>query len=161
MGVINDDVHINGHLTSKTAAIPAGTVTNAMVNGSAAIACAKIQKPRLLEYGTTGTAASATVPIYVCKGATATVQSIRAGSIAIAVGGATVTIDLKKNGSSILTGVITLDTSNTARLLEAGTVSSPGLVDGDWLELVIVATAGGGTIPTGLLVQVEVFEDQP
>lgn len=161
MAVIDTDLNIQGHLTARTMKIPSGTLTNDGVNGSAAIAATKIQKPRLVEYPTSGTATSATVPIYVCNGATATVMGIKAGSIAACIGGATVTVDLRKNGSTILSAVITLDSGNTARIMEAGTISNSSLVAADFLELVIVATTGGGTLATGLLVQVEIHEDQP
>ena len=160
MGTLNEDLFINGHLTSKTAALPAGTVTNAMVNGSAAIAATKIQKVIQKTYNQTGTAASATVPIYECRGQTATLQYIRAGSIVACLTTATITVDLKKNGSSVLSAVITLDNANTARVSEAGTITGTSLVQGDWLELVVVASASGGTLGTGLFVQVEIFEDQ-
>jgi hypothetical protein len=79
--------------------------------------------------------------------------------VAIAVGGATVTVDVKKNGATVLSSVITLDSGNTARIMENGTLSGTTLAAGDFLEAVIVATAGGGTIPTGLLVQVIIDED--
>lgn len=161
MAVIDTDLNVQGHLTSRTMKIPSGTVTNDAVNGSAAIAATKIQKPRLLEYGQNGTATTVTVPIYVTNGATATVQGIKAGSIAACSGAATITVDLRKNGSTILSSVITLDNANTARIMESGTVSNSALVAADFLELVITATAGGGTLGTGLLVQVEIHEDQP
>lgn len=158
---IDGDLNVVGHLTCSTLNVPAGTIDNADVNGSAGIAATKIQKPRLLRYSASGTAATATVPIYECRGATATVQSLRCGSIAAAIGDSTVTVDLKKNGSTILSGVVTLDNANTARVSEAAAFASTSLVVGDWLELVITATIGTGTLPTGLFVQCEIFEDQP
>jgi hypothetical protein len=79
------------------------------------------------------------------------VVSVKAGSIAIAVGAATVTVDVKKNNVSILTAVITLDTGNTARVAEAGTILTASAVAGDTYELVIVATAGGGTLAHGVV----------
>ena len=37
------DLHINGHLTMKTGALPAGTLTDAMVNASAALGVEKME----------------------------------------------------------------------------------------------------------------------
>ena len=89
-----------------------------------------------------------------------TVNSVKAGSIAAAIGDSTVTIDIKKNGSTILSAVITLDSSNTARITEAGTISRAGtFVAGDWYEVVIIATAGTRTLPTGVFVLCEVDQD--
>jgi hypothetical protein len=157
---LDGDVYVTGHLQARTLKIPAGTVTDAAVGEDAAIAATKIQKPRLLTYSRDGTAASATVPLYECRGATATVVDVRVGSVGVAVGAATVTVDIKKNGTTILSGVVTLDNGNVARVSEPGTVALDDLVTGDWLDVVVTATAGGGTLPTGLLVQVEIFEDQ-
>ncbi len=154
------DMSVLGDLSCRTFTPPAGCVSNASVAAGAGIAATKIQKPRLIHYGQSGTAVSVTIPIYVCLGATATLQSFKAGSIVLNIGAATVTIDLKKNGSTILSAVITLDTANIARVLEAAAFTSASLVAGDFLELVITATIGGGTLATGLFVQAEIFEDQ-
>ncbi len=156
---VEGDVYVNGNLSSKTATPAAGSVVDASVGAAAAIDATKLQHQHRLVLGQTGTATSVTQPIYHCYGATGTVIAIYAGSIAIAVGGATVTVDLKKNGSSILTGVITLNSSSVARIGQAGTLTgSTSLVAGDVLEVVTVATAAGGTIPTGLFVAVTVNE---
>lgn len=157
---IHGDVSILGNLTARTFTPPALSVSNAAIAAAAGIAATKIQKPRLIEYGQSGTAASATIPIYVCNGATATIVSLKAGSIGLNVGDSTVTVDLKKNGASILSAVITLNASNVARVLEAATLASTSLVADDFLELVIVPTVGTGTLATGLFVQLEIHEDQ-
>jgi hypothetical protein len=138
---------------------PPGTILDADVSAGAGVQYTKLQQLRPAVYSQNGTAASATIPIGVVYGATGTLVSIKAGSIAACAGAATITVDLKKNGSSVLTAVITLDNANTARVMEAGTFSSTSLVTGDFLELVITATAGGGTLGTGLLVQVRWAED--
>jgi hypothetical protein len=136
--------------------VPAGTVTNAGIGASAAspIDTEKVEQQVNRHYFKAGSAASETVPIHVAR-ADGTVTFINAGSVAIAVGAScTVTIDLKKNGSTVLTSVITLDQNNTARVTEPGTINTADYSEDDWFELVIVATAGGGTLPTGLYVDV-------
>ena len=72
----------------------------------------------------------------------------------------TVTVDVKKNGVSVLTAVITLDSANTARIAEDGTLDSGEvtLAVDDLLEIVIVATVGTGTLATGPFVDVVVEE---
>ena len=97
--------------------------------------------------------------IHVVKGTTGTVVAFRAGSIVAATGNATVTIDLKKNGTTVLAAVITLDNANTAYTLEEGTLSVTAVAAGDVLTLVIVATVGTGALPTGLFAEVVVRED--
>lgn len=157
---IEGDVYVNGTLTGKTLAPSAGCVVDASVSASADIAATKVNhQHRAVFAQANSSAASETRVIYVCYGASGTVVAFSAGSIAAAVGAATVTVDLKKNGTSILTGVITLDNANTARVVEAGTLTgSNSVVAGDVLEVVTVATAGGGTLPTGVFAAATINE---
>jgi hypothetical protein len=156
---VEGDLYVNGGLSSKTFTAPSGSITNAMVATNAAIAATKVAHQHRLVLSQSGTATSVTQPIYHCYGATGTTIAVYAGSIAIAVGAATVTVDVKKNGTTILSGVVTLNSSSVARIGQAGTITVPALVAGDVLEVVTVATAGGGTLPTGLFVAVTVNED--
>jgi hypothetical protein len=105
------------------------------------------------------TATTETKVVATIYGATGTILSFKAGSIAPCSGAATITLDLKKNGTTVLASVITLDNANAARVAEAGTLSVVSLVAGDVLEIVVTATAGGGTIGTGLFAEVRWAED--
>jgi hypothetical protein len=105
-----------------------------------------------------------TIPIWRVYGATATLLELAVGSIAIAVGAATVTVDLQRSTAggafaSVLSAVVTLDTANTARVAELAGIATAGGVAGDLYQLVITATAGGGTLPTGLFVFLTLKED--
>jgi hypothetical protein len=92
-------------------------------------------------------------------GATATVIKFLAGCIVIPIGAATVTVDLRKNGSTILTGVITLNSSSISRIAQAATILTTSAVVGDWFDVVVTATASTGTLPTGVFWQLEIDED--
>lgn len=132
-----------------SASLPASSVTNAAVAAAAGIDASKLEhrhRPLYTQPNTTAT--SVTQVIYVAKAA-GTVNSFRAGSIAACAGAATITVDLKKNGSTILSAVITLDSSNSNYVPEAGTVNTAAYVADDVFTIVTVATAGGGTIGTG------------
>jgi len=159
MNGVDGDFLVGGTLYVGSFVPSSGSIRNASVAADAAIAASKLEHQFALTYGTSGTAASATIPIHCAYGATGDVISIKAGSVAIAVGAATVTVDLKKNGTTVLTGVITLDTGNTAYIGEAGSILTAPYVAGDTFTLVVVATAGGGTLPTGLFVTVILRED--
>lgn len=138
---------------------PSGCITDDAVVAAALLAYTKLQQMRVESGNQPNSAATTeTRTMAVVVGATGSILSFKAGSIAIAVGAATVTLDLKKNGTTVLSAPITLDTGNTARILESATISVPGLVVGDWLEVVITATAGGGTLPTGLFYQLAFYE---
>ena len=156
--VIQGDLHVTGTVTGGSLTPSALTVTNASVSSTAAIAATKLEHQFALSYTQNGTAASATIPLHVAYGA-GTIVAIKAASIAIAVGAATVTVDLKKGGTTCLSGVITLDSGNTARTSEAGSLTVTTYSADNFLELVIVATAGGGTLPTGLIVTVILREN--
>ena len=164
---LDEDLYVNGNLSAKTMTVPASSVADLQVAAAANIVTSKVQHKHRHVYGQSGTATTVTIPVHVVRAttplaggasATATVIDFRAGSIVACIGTATITVDLQKNGSSILTAVITLNSSSTARTPQAATISSGALVAGDWLDAVITATVSTGTLGTGLLVQLEVDE---
>lgn len=160
MGRFDEDIYVNGNFQAKVLIPSAGSITNAAIAAAAGIVASKLQHEHRHVYSQPNTTATAeTRIVHVCQGATGTIKAFVAGSIVAALLGATVTVDLKKNGTTVLSAVITLDSGNTAYIVEAGTITVPGLVVGDVLTIVTTATAGGGTIPTGLFVALTVTED--
>jgi len=138
-----------------------GTIQDADIAASANLDPTKMRHQYCSVFAQANSAAASDTGrvIHVVKGATGTVVAFRAGSIVAATGNATVTVDLKKNGTTMLSAVITLDSSNVAYILEEGTLSVTAVVAGDVLTLVIVATVGTGALPTGLFAEVVVRED--
>lgn len=103
---------------------------------------------RLSQVG--GTAASAeTRVVHVAKSA-GNATGFKAGSIAAAVGDSTVTVDLRKNGTTVLSAVITLDNTNSAYTPEAGSINTAAYSAGDVFTVVIAVSAGTGTLPQGV-----------
>ena len=141
--------------------IGSGVIVDSHVAAGANISALKMQHQYAPLFAQANSAAASDTGrvIHVVKGATGTIVAFRAGSIVAATGNATVTIDLKKNGTTCLSAVITLDNANTAYVLEEGTLSVTALVAGDVLTLVIVATVGTGALPTGLFAEVVVREE--
>lgn len=156
----DEDAYFGGSLGAKTFLLSAGCVSDSHVAGNAAIATSKMLHRFRRSYMVGGTVATVTVPLHFCCGLTGTVLAIAAGLITPNVGAATVTVDLKKNGSSILASVITLNSSSTARSMSTATITSNTVAQNDFFELVITATAGGGTVGQGLLVQAD-FDETP
>ena len=104
------DLHVNGHLTSKTAALPAGTLTDDMVNASAGLSVTKMRHQYTKKYADeSATAASdQSRVLHIVHGTTGEVLAFKAGAIVANTGGtAKVDIDLEKNGTTILTTTIT------------------------------------------------------
>jgi hypothetical protein len=110
-------------------------------------------------YGQAGSAASATVVVHEVRGAAGRIRSVTAGSVAAAIGDSTVTVDVRKNGTTVLSSVITLDNGNSPYVSESGTVNAAGVAAGDVLTVVVAATIGTGTLPTGLFANVVIDED--
>ena len=80
--------------------------------------------------------------------------------VVAAVGDSTVTVDLYKNGSSILTGTITINNGKAAFSITSGTFSATPYVVNDTFEVVQTISAGSGTLPQGMNWQLKVKEAQ-
>lgn len=154
--IIEGDVLVRGALVPESFTAPAQSVSSDAVKTGANIDADKLESRVYASHAQPNTAATTeTRSLFVARRA-GSVNSVIAGSIAAAIGDSTVTVDVKKNGTTILSAVITLDNANTARVGEAGTVNVSAFVAGDWFEVVITATVGSGTMPTGVFVQVEI-----
>lgn len=114
-----------------------------------------------LNGSSTATAAAVRRILHVVRGATATLVEFGVGAVTAATGNATATLDLKKNGSSILTATITLDNGAAAfEVVNPSGYSSTSLVQGDVLEAQITAVnAGTGALPAGVFAFATVRED--
>lgn len=157
---IEGDVAVTGTLVAIGGlSVPDGSIDADAIEAAAGIEYTKLEHEHRAAHRQSGTPASATDGIAVIRGATGTLLSVKAGTVVACIGAATITVDVKKNGTTVLSGVITLDSTNTARVAEAGTLSVTTLAAGDLLEVVVVATAGGGTLGTGLFVEVRWAED--
>lgn len=157
--VISGDLVVRGRVVPQQISLPADCVQTGQVPTGANLSQSKLQHRHTVSRSQNGTAAAETRSLYraVLPG---TVLNVIVGSIAAAIGDSTVTVDIKKNGTTILSSPVTLNSSNTARVGVAATLSgTPALVAGDWLETVVTVSAGTGTLPTGLFIQVQVSED--
>jgi len=159
LSTIEGDLRVRGTLQVDYFTPPAASVGDDQVSSASPISADKLKHQYLPTYSQPNTTATTeTRVIHVARSA-GTIEGFRAGSIAACSGAATITFDLRKNGATVLSSVITLDNANTARVIEAGTLSgSPTVVAGDVLEVVITATAGGGTLGTGAFCQAIVRE---
>lgn len=157
-----DQLYVAGALTCQSFTPPAGCVRDSAVAAGAGIQATKVQQQYARAYSQVhGSAASSVrIPIHNVYGATGTLVELVAGVVVAAIGAATVSIQLKKNGSNILSSALVIDNANVAFAEETTTgFTSTSLVAGDVLELDITATAGGGTLPQGLYVTLVIQED--
>lgn len=160
VSIIEGDLDVRGQGTFRTLYLPTNTVTDAMVNSSAAIAATKVihQHCKTVSQESATTAADATYTVHSVYAATATMVAFECSCVVANIGDSKVEFDLKKNGSSILSAVVELNSTHTARQIVAGALSSTALVDGDVLEVNINATIGTGTLGKGAFATVVLRE---
>jgi len=157
-----DDHTFQGTLTVNTALnMPASTVDDTEVaTGTTPIGSPKLEQQysKMFSQESATAASDVIYPVHEVRGSVATALTFTAGSVAAAVGDSTCTVDLLKNGTTMLSAVITLDNANTARVSESGTLSVTSLVVGDLIEIKFNATIGTGTLPTGVFATVRLKE---
>ena len=155
------DAYFNGNLSSKTMTIPDNTVVNADVSSGADIAAIKLehQYSKFIAQASDINTVDEQRCIHAVYGSSGSVVAFEAGSVTVCAGDSTITVDLHKNGASILTSVITLDSSNAAYTVEAGTIDTATLADGDVLEVIIDVTAGTGNLADGVFASCIIRED--
>lgn len=162
MTIIDGDLWVKGNVSGQSMTIPAGSVTNSAVKAAAGMDQSKLQHQHRKSYNQAfGSAVAAeTRTVHIVYGATGTILAFRASlNGLVCAGAAVITVDLKKNGASILSAVLTFNSTHTLRQILSGTFSSAALVAGDVLDVVVTAVAGGGTLGQGLGVDLVVAED--
>ncbi len=102
-----------------------------------------------------GSAAAAERRVVHVARAAGVLDDFRAGVVVACTGNATVTVDLRKNGTTVLDAPIVLDNTNTAFAKEAAGVSAAAddYVAGDVFEVVVTVNAGTGALGQGLFAQ--------
>jgi len=155
------DHYFNGNVRPKTFTPPDGCIDDAAVATGADLDPYKLRHQHRQIYAQPGAdaAAAESKVVHVVWGAVGSVIAFEAGSVAVCTGNATITVDLTKNGVSILTAAIVLDSTNDVRVVEAATIDTAGLVDGDVLEVVVTVDAGTGAPGNGVFAAVTVHED--
>jgi hypothetical protein len=157
---LEGNYYIAGNLSAQSMTIPDLVIGNSQIAAGAAIDPLKLRHQHRHTYAQPNTAAtSETKVLHVVYGVTGSVVRFEAGSIVKAVGNSTVTVDLKKNGTTVLSAPITLDNTSANRGVQSATISVPALADNDVLEVTTVATIGTGTLPTGVYASLTVHED--
>lgn len=157
---IESDLFVAGRLSALTLGIPTGTVTDATVAAGANVGADKLQhRFRAMFNQVHGSVAITERRPFFWALSVGTIRRVKVGSVIANIGAATITVDIKKNGATILTGIVTLNNANVAYIAVDGTIANAALVAGDVLECVVVATAGGGTLGQGLFVAVDIDEN--
>lgn len=162
---IQGDVAVAGNLSCQGFSPPANSIYNAAVatGGSGAnIGASKLQQQhqKTAQHCNHATSAAADRrQIHQVVGATGTITSFGVTASVAAGAASTITVDLKKNGVSILSATITLDNTTAAYVQkQAGGFTSNAVVAGDLLEADITAVSGAN-LPKGVSTHLNLRED--
>lgn len=152
-----------GRITLLSVDLPTGAVTNDSVVGGTGINASKLEHQHQPNYSQESgtTAAAADRVIHTVHGAVGIVTAFTAGCVVANIGAAVVTVDLHKNGSTMLTAAITVDSGDAAYDVVAATVdpAEEAVAVDDVLEVVVTVAAGGGTLGKGVFAQAVIEED--
>lgn len=144
----------------STITLPSGSIGNSQIASSAAIDATKLQHQYAKQFAQVhGTAATAERRvIHRAKGA-GTLTEFKAGPVVAATGDSTVTVDLRKNGTTVLSGTISITSGTAAFAVVTGSISSASYSAGDVFEVVQTVSAGTGTLPQGVFAEAVFRED--
>lgn len=156
-----DDLHVRNKLTvGGTFQLPYASVGNDQVDADNPIDAAKLQLSVNLTEGMTvhGTAVTAVRKVIYQAKAAGEIQLFRAGLVVAATGDYTVTVDLKKNGASVITPIV-LDNTNTAFTEEAATGLTATYAADDVFEVGVTVAGTTGAQGQGLYCNFQALED--
>lgn len=159
--VIDGDCQVRGTLRATSFVAPASSIGGSAINAADPIPASKAEHRIIRTFGQVHGSVATTErrPVHLAYGATGDILSVQAGSVVACAGAATISIDVLKNGTTILSAPIVLDNANTAYAEESGTLSVTTFAAGDVIEVTVTATAGGGTLGQGVYVNVVMNED--
>lgn len=159
---VDENVELRGQVKCWDLKPNDGCIEDKHVSGTADIAASKMEHQHRATYAqesaTTAAAAKDEV-IHVVVGETGTLQAFSAGCVVACLLDAIVSVDLHKNGVSILNAPIALDLNDAAYAVVAGVIDTPAVVVDDVLEVVVTVAAGGGTLGKGVFASLDLFED--
>jgi hypothetical protein len=101
----------------------------------------------------------ATEVLHVGCGTAGTVKSFSAGIVSPSTGNSTIAVDLKLNGTTMLSAAISLTSTETAYELVHGVLSTTTIAAEDVLTVVVTVTEGSGTLGTGVFAVAVIDED--
>lgn len=147
---IDGDLYVTGTLTAASMNVPAGSVSDADVEAQANVAASKLEHMHTVNLAVFDHATDVTtrrMGIWSAENP-GTIDRFEVW-VSVAAGAATtVTVDLLKNGTTVLTSAVSIDNTLTAYTSLAATISSANFTDGDKFE--ISATLSGTNEPKGL-----------
>ena len=139
--------------------LPASTITDTHISAGAGVDASKLEHrfEKTISQKLAVDAASEAHVAHAVYGTTGTLLAFRAGAVTPAGSATSVAVDLKKNGTTVLSSTITLNNTQSAYQLVNGTISSASLATGDVLTVHFTLT--GTNEPQGVFCQIIWNED--
>ncbi len=160
---IQNDLVVLGQLSSKTIVLPAGSVTDANVSiATPAVQATKLQHQYEEHYAQSSlvTVAADQFVFHVVRGTTAQPLDFKSGCVTPCTGNATITVDLWRNGVTVLTATISLSSAQAAyALVAAAGFSVTSWNAGDVIEAKITTAVGTGVLGKGVFCNLHLRED--
>lgn len=150
------DTHVQGALSASSFTPPAGCIDNAAIEAAAGIDATKVIHQFAVSRVQGSTAAADTAPVHIANQAGTIVGFEIAAITPCSTGGGddrTVTVDLKKNGTTVLTAPIVLNKTIAAYAVVSATLASDSYAAGDVLSIVTTVGGSTGTLAAGVIAQ--------
>lgn len=153
MNVIDGDCHVQGRLTANSMTLADNSVGNLQVSTLSPITADKFyhQHQQIYQQPHGTAVADARTVVHVARGS-GTFHAVQAGLVVAITGDSTITVNVYKNGVTVLSATIALDNGDAAFGELNGAIASAAYVAGDVFEVVVDATVGTGTLGQGLYV---------
>lgn len=152
--VFPQDVVVQGRLSVGLLTLPNSSITNEKVAADAGITASKLQHQNVVAVHQAGNVPSVNQSGMLYMGyAQGSILSMRAGALSNFTGNAAVTIDIRKNGVTVLSSNMTIDIGTDAFDYTVGTLSVTAYNPGDVFTFHITVNAGNGTLGNGTFIQ--------
>ncbi len=164
MGDLNNGVegdwNVRGTLRAfQGAELPAGSLDGAVISPSANIGAEKLEHQHVATKDQESTAVTRSGLLHIVKGITGLVLHVTAYNQTACAGASTVTVDIKKNNTTILSSVITLNSATGDRGKATGVVSvTEAAVDDVFTYHITTNASGTDALATGVGVQMILTE---
>jgi hypothetical protein len=148
ISTINSDLFVNGSISSKGFTAPDSSITNAMVQSNAGIEATKVIHQQIIRNRHDGTVTATTKLLHLAE-ADGEIISVKVRAITAPTGDFNYTVDIKKAAASgafasILSSVITIDSSVSDNTNESGTLSTTTYSADDVFQVVVAVSGGTG-----------------
>lgn len=160
------DLRVSGTVSAQAFNLPAGTVKADDIEAAAGVEATKLEHQHALHYDQAAGSdvASQTRLLHTFRAPARLVDVQVCCAVAPTGGDKAFTVDIKLGSqgvafATILSGVVTINSTKADREVVDGTISTLTAVAGDTLEVVVAASGSTGSQGQGLAVTVTVRED--